>query len=72
MFSNLKTAMSREGITMDTIAETINVHRNTVSNKINGETPFYYEEVIQIHGRHFPYYDQAWLFKRFNALPPTG
>ena len=72
MHANLRTAMDRERITMDNLAECIDVHRNTVSNKINGETPFTYDEVVSIHRTHFPLYDMSWLFKRIGRKEETA
>ena len=68
MFINLKTAMDRENITMEELAATLNVHRNTVTNKLSGLTPFTYEEVLMIQKILFPCYELSWLFKK---IAPT-
>lgn len=65
MYENLKAEMARVGITNEMIAEDINSHRNTVSNKINGDTDFTIQEAMLIRNLRFPHLDFHYLFKRF-------
>lgn len=64
MYSNLRFAIDKEGLAMDDLAQTLNVHRNTIANKISGSTPWTYDEVLLIQKVHFPHYDQGWLFRK--------
>ena len=48
MYLNLKKEMDRNGVTIDDISKRLDLHRNTVSNKINGITPLSIEEGIII------------------------
>ena len=40
MYDNLKAVMAQKGITIDSMAKVLNVHRNTVQNKLDGESEF--------------------------------
>lgn len=62
---NLKTEMERNSVTIDDIAKLLNVHRNSVSNKINCETPISFDEAEKIRDTFFPYADLQYLFKKF-------
>lgn len=64
MYLNLKKEMERNGITIEDISKRLNLHRNTVSNKINGLTPLSIEEGITIRNAFFDYADFQYLFKK--------
>ena len=55
MYLNLKKEMDRNGVTIDDISKRLDLHRNTVSNKINGITPLSIEEGIKIRNSFFEY-----------------
>lgn len=55
--------MAKHGISNDAIAECIEVHRNTASNKLNGGT-FSIEEAEKIRDKFFPTMSLEYLFKR--------
>ena len=64
MYLNLKKEMERNGISIEDISKSLNLHRNTVSNKLNGTTPLSIEEGIQIRNTFFDYADFQYLFKK--------
>lgn len=64
MYLNLKKEMERNGVTIDDISKSLDVHRNTVSNNINGVTAFSIEEGIKIRNTFFDYADFQYLFKK--------
>ena len=55
MYLNLKKEMDRNGVTIDDISKRLDLHRNTVSNKINGITPLSIEEGIKIRNAFFEF-----------------
>lgn len=64
MYLNLKKEMERNGVTIEDISRSLELHRNTVSNKINGSTPLSIEEGIKIRNTFFAYADFQYLFKK--------
>lgn len=64
MYNNLRTAMVHKGITIEAIARLLNVHRNTIQNKLDGETDFTIEQAFTITEVMFPEYKLAYLFRR--------
>ncbi len=70
MYRNLKAAMAAKGITIDTVANLLGVHRNTVSSKLDGESEFTFGQAEQIQNAIFPEYNSAYLFRR-DSVPPT-
>lgn len=64
MYANLKYEMDLKGLSIETIAQTLEIHRNSASNKINGESSFSIEEAFMVQKTHFPYADMQYLFKR--------
>lgn len=63
MYLNLKTEMDRNKISIEKVAEILNIHRNSASNKINGESKFTIEEAFNLRETLFPYADLQYLFK---------
>ena len=66
MYDNLRTAMRRESVSIEDIADTLSMHRNSANNKLNGTSKWTYDEVLLIQKAHFTHYDQCWLFKKFH------
>jgi plasmid maintenance system antidote protein VapI len=64
LYENLKIEMLKAGITIEKIAEEMGVHRNTIGNKINGDTPLNVDEALFIRNRWFPCLDFFYLFKK--------
>lgn len=64
--ANLRGEMVRKGITIEELARFLGIHRNSVSNKINGETPFSVDEAFEIQKKYFPKLSLEYLFKKEN------
>lgn len=60
---NLKAEMAKRDITIEEIAKTLGIHRNSVANKLNGITPFTVEEAFKIQAVFFPDLELKYLFK---------
>ena len=64
MYDNLKALMAIKGITIEAIARLLNVHRNTVSGKLDGESEFTFGQAELIQEMMFPEYNSKYLFHR--------
>ena len=64
MYGNLVVAMKLRKITNENIATTLGIHRNSVSNKINGDSKFSIEEAFKIHSTFFSDMNIEELFKK--------
>jgi len=53
-YLTLKGEMAKRGITIEAIAQLLCIHRNSVANKIKGESSFSIEEATQIRDAFFP------------------
>ena len=62
-YRNLKAEMARKDITIEAISKEIGVHRNSVSNKVNGSSSFSIEEAMKIKNNFFPDLDYRYLFQ---------
>lgn len=71
MYENLVTAMARKGVTVDSLAKLLGVHRNTITNKLNGESEFTYAQAEMIQETMFPEYNAKYLFHRIDSVPAT-
>jgi plasmid maintenance system antidote protein VapI len=67
VYLNLKYEMDRTGVTIDQIATTLGIHRNSASNKMNGSTPFTVEEAIYLRDMFFPYADFQYLYRKMKV-----
>jgi len=67
MYTNLRTAMAQKGITIEAVARLLNVHRNTIQNKLEGSSDFTIEQAFIITEIMFPEYKLAYLFHRDEA-----
>lgn len=54
MYFNLKMALMEKGVSIETAAKLLNIHRNTLSAKISGKAKFYIEEVCVLRDAYFP------------------
>lgn len=61
-YSNLKAELARKGISMEEVSKVLEIHRNSVANKINGDTPFTVEEAFKIQEKYFPKLSLNYLF----------
>lgn len=57
MYENLKMEIIRNRLTQKEIAEYLNIHENSIGNKISGETSFTIEEAFKIKEHFFPELD---------------
>lgn len=64
MYANLKALMAVKGISIDSIANLLGIHRNTVSNKLDGDSEFTYAQAELIQETMFPEYNSRYLFRR--------
>lgn len=53
-FKNLRAEMARKGLKAEDFAGVIDVHRNAVYRKMNGKSPFMFEEARAIRDSFFP------------------
>lgn len=64
MYANLKTLLSLKGISIETVAKLLGIHRDTVTNKLNGESEFTYAQAELIQDALFPEYNIRYLFRK--------
>lgn len=62
-YTTLIGEMAVRGVTQKSLADTLNLHRNTVSYKLEVGS-FSIEEAELIHSKHFPDYPMKELFKK--------
>lgn len=60
---NLKGEMAKRGITIEELSKELGIHRNSVSNKLNGDSSFTVEEAFKIQDKYFPDLELKYLFK---------
>lgn len=64
IYTNLKAEMARYGVTIESIAKTLGIHRNSVANKIKGKSSFSIDEASTIQKEFFPKEKLQFLFER--------
>ena len=64
MYTNLRKLMVEKGVTVEQLAKMLWVHRNTVQNKLDGESKFTFGQAAMIADLVFPEYKPSYLFKR--------
>lgn len=71
LYPNLEKAMKKEDVTKTDLANLLNLHFNTVTSKLEGETTskkttyqigFTLIEAVMIRNIFFKEYDLSWLF----------
>lgn len=62
-YSNLKAEMGRYDITAEAISKLLGIHRNSVANKLRGQSSFSIEEAVKIKNTFFPEFEYGYLFK---------
>lgn len=67
MYKNLRMVMAGEKVTIDMIAKLLGVHRNTVANKLDGDSEFSFSQAKKIWQTFFPSYDENYIFERCPA-----
>lgn len=56
--------MAKRKITKEDLSKLLNIHWNSVANKINGLSPFTVEEAMKIRNTYFPEWKIEELFKK--------
>lgn len=56
--------MVRDKITIENLADFLEIHRNSVANKLNGYSSFTIDEAMKIQESFFPNKDLKYLFGR--------
>ena len=69
MLRNLIKEMAVSKISQEDIAVAINVHRNTVANKLEGKGKFSVESAMIIQKKFFPTLGLGYLFEDANSEP---
>lgn len=59
---NLKGEMAKKNITIEEISKMLGIHRNSVANKINGDSSFTVDEAFKIQHTYFPKLSMDYLF----------
>ena len=61
-YLNLKGELAKKDITIEEVSKLLGIHRNSVANKLNGESSFSIEEAFAIHNKYFPALSMDYLF----------
>lgn len=61
---NLKGEMAKRCIKVEDIANVLQIHRNSASNKINGDTSFSIDEAVKVREAFFPELSLKFLFEK--------
>ncbi len=64
---NLKKEMAGKDISIEEMAQFLQLHRNTVANKIDGSSKFTIDEAFKVHDKFFPEVGLAYLFKESDS-----
>lgn len=60
---NLKGEMAKKGVTIEEVSKLLGIHRNSVANKLNGDSSFTIEEAFKVHDVYFPQMSLNYLFE---------
>ena len=63
-YLNLKGEMAKRDITTEKISNLLNLHRNSVSNKLKGLSSFSIDEAMKVKDAYFPDCAIEELFKK--------
>lgn len=61
---NLRGEMAKRKISIENISELLKIHRNSVANKLNGESAFSIEQAMLIQETFFPDLGIKYLFSK--------
>lgn len=64
MYDNLKCLMAQKGISIESLAKLLGVHRNTAASKLDGESEFTFGQAEMILDAMFPEYTFKYVFHR--------
>lgn len=62
--ANLRGEMAKRKVSIENIADLLGIHRNSVANKINGNSSFSIDESMKIQDAFFPDLDLKYLFRK--------
>lgn len=62
MYANLVAVMKVKNVQIERLAKVLNKHRNTIANKLNGDSEFTFAEAMVICDEVFPEYRPSYLF----------
>lgn len=63
-YLNLKSEMGKADITIESVADALDIHRNSAANKIKGKSSFSIEESMIIQKKFFPALELNYLFAK--------
>lgn len=63
-YLNLKGEMGKKDVTMESMSKLLKIHRNSVANKVNGDSSFSIDESIKLRNQFFPDLELEYLFKK--------
>jgi len=69
MLSNLENVRKEKGVSLVDIADLLHVRYQTVSDKINGNSSFKFQEAVEIKRKFFPEFDLEFLFQQDDMQP---
>lgn len=61
---NLRGEMAKRKVSIEDISNLLSIHRNSVANKLNGESSFSIEQSMMIQETFFPDLELKYLFKK--------
>lgn len=64
MYQNMRAVMEQKGLTVDSLAKVLHLHRNTITNKLSGKSDFSYDEACVLCETLFPEYKPSYIFHR--------
>lgn len=62
-YLNLKGEMAKRNISLEAIAQLLDIHRNSAANKVNGRTRFTVDEALLIRDTFFSDLSTDYLFQ---------
>lgn len=68
---NLRGEMAKRRVSIEDIANLLGIHRNSAANKVNGESPFSFEQSVKIQERFFPDLELKYLFRKEAIMRAT-
>lgn len=61
---NLRGEMAKRKVSIECISELLKIHRNSVANKLNGDSAFSIEQAMLIQETFFPDLEMKYLFSK--------
>ena len=71
-YLTLKGEMAKRDVTIEAISQVLGIHRNSVANKVRGESNFYIDEATKIRDTFFPNMELEELFKKEDIEEPDA